>query len=470
MNDRTVIYDNQVGRFKCLKNEEYIGQFLAAGRAWDFNEIYNILVDLIPHNKDILDIGAHIGSHTIPYAKCTSGKVHAFDAQTEIYKLLVENIKLNKLGNVVTYHVAVGHTHEKVSIASKVPDGRSAGQSLEYDTDRPINYGGMNLGIGTDFVEMITIDSLNLNNVGYMKLDVQGSEPLVFYGAQETIKKCKPIIYFEHTPHTFPVPDLGFPIPDDAKNFNIFSFTKNLGYLDPVILGDNILLLPSNPQRLDLSKFEKKVYSQNGEDGVLDALFSLLNTTNKYFVEIGTENGSECNTRLLREQGWQGLMLDATYENKDINLHKHLITPENVENILQSYNVPTYFDLLSIDIDSNDFYVWQAINKYRPRVVVIEYNSILGLTDKVVYPMSSWDGTSYFGASILALYNLARKKGYSLVYADNNGVNLFFVRDDCLTYHVLHMNNPFKLFKYPRYGGHPYDFNLRPYTTSLDIL
>jgi hypothetical protein len=107
--------------------------------------------------------------------------------------------------------------------------------------------------------------------------------------------------------------------------------------------------------------------------------------------------------------------------------------------------VPLGFDLLSIDIGYNDFYLWNALDvKYKPAVVLIAYNATYSeKEDRVVKyrPYYCGDGTDYFGASILALYKLGRSKGYSLVYADQTGSNLFFIRDDLLEeFHVSFQN------------------------------
>ncbi len=187
---------------------------------------------------------------------------------------------------------------------------------------------------------------------------------------------------------------------------------------------------------IDLTQYEKKVYSQNGEDGIIKKIFETVGAKSRYFVEFGVQNGQECNTRYLREKfGWTGLMMDCDFQNSVINLQKERITAENINDLFHKYHVPYEFDLLSIDIDSNDFYVWKAITDFSPRVVVIEYNSSHSPSeDKIIMydPNQVWDGTNYYGASLLALYKLARSKGYSLIYSDNLAVNAFFVRDDVL--------------------------------------
>jgi hypothetical protein len=144
--------------------------------------------------------------------------------------------------------------------------------------------------------------------------------------------------------------------------------------------------------------------------------------------------------------------------------------------------VPSEFGLLSIDIDYNDFYIWQAIgDQYRPAVVMVEFNAThLPHEDKVVkyYPFFSGDGSNYYGASILAFYNLGRSKGYSLVYAEKEGVNLFFLRDDIIQEKRLQFkdaNDVEKLYRYPKYGGgpnggHPHDIKERKYVASEELI
>jgi hypothetical protein len=229
-------------------------------------------------------------------------------------------------------------------------------------------------------------------------------------------------------------------------------------------------------QSIHLSKYEKKKFSQNGEDGVIRAIFSFIGTTNKYYVEFGVEDGIQCNTRNLREKfGWTGLMMDGSHENTSINLHKEFITAENINELFQKYQVPTEFDLLSIDIDYNDFYIWYALENYKPRVVVIEYNATHQPNeDKVAMynPTYMWDFTNYFGASILALKRLGNLKGYTLVYAEKQGVNLFFIRKDVIEgLPFYNADKAKKLYAAPRYGngpnhGHPRDRLQREFLTS----
>jgi hypothetical protein len=239
----------------------------------------------------------------------------------------------------------------------------------------------------------------------------------------------------------------------------------------------------ASAEEIDLSQYEKSLFSQNGEDGVLVKLFQLIEPSSRFCVEFGADDGiTNSNTYLFRLQGWNCLLLDRKNENLKLNLYSAFITAENITQLFDRYKVPYNLDFLSIDVDFNDFHIWKALdNKYRPAVVLIEYNGTHPPDqDKVAkyQPYFSGDGTNYYGASILALYNLGRSKGYSLVYAEQAGVNLFFVRDDILEEKDLHfkdMNNVEKIYRTPKYGkgpngGHRQDPKIREYLSSTDLL
>lgn len=181
------------------------------------------------------------------------------------------------------------------------------------------------------------------------------------------------------------------------------------------------------------------MYSQNNEDQIIAEIFEKIGTKNKVFVEIGAGDGSECNTRALREQGWKGVAIDKAYENEHVIKKK--ITQYNVFDtvrILES----KYFDenvlpieFLSIDIDSNDYYILHELLKRwvlscLPRVICIEYNKHFGDKNIVMgYDEDyEYDGLTYdYGASKTALIKLCEHYGYEFWGTDENEVNCFFV-------------------------------------------
>lgn len=186
----------------------------------------------------------------------------------------------------------------------------------------------------------------------------------------------------------------------------------------------------------DLERFERRVTSQGGEDGLLAALFELLGTTNRFHVEFGCGDGVQCNTAQLRRSGWQGLLMDGEVAPgaDDVVIERAWITAENIEALFDQHGVPAEPDLLSIDVDGNDYWVLRAIQR-RPRVLIAEYNANLGGDDALTIPYDPqhrWDGSDYYGASLFALVKAAREKGYTLVYCTQAGVNAVFVRDDLL--------------------------------------
>ena len=204
-----------------------------------------------------------------------------------------------------------------------------------------------------------------------------------------------------------------------------------------------------SPSSLDLAPYELKAFSQNGEDGVLDEILRRIGTETRTFVEIGAGSGDEGICVYLADvAGWAGtfmelsdvtfLALSAKYAlNRRVMTVQTKITPRNIEATLAQLGVPTALDVLSIDIDGHDYWVWEAVTAYRPRTVVIEYNAHLGVKP-LTMPLDvdpAWDGSDYFGASIAALRQLGDGKGYHLVHCDITGVNAFFVRDDLIRDH-----------------------------------
>ena len=204
-----------------------------------------------------------------------------------------------------------------------------------------------------------------------------------------------------------------------------------------------------------LNAFERKIYSQNGEDGILEEVFRRIGTTNKFFVEFGVQDGSECNTRYLKEQkGWNGVWMDNDDDGTDVQ--KAFITAENVNSVFERFRIPNDFDLLSIDIDGNDIWVWKSLSDvYRPRVVVIEYNSTVPRWKRIAIPYDPnyvWDETNYFGASLRAMNSVALEKGYRLVCCDKQGTNAFFVLEDVLKEGMLEPQSVAKAFYPVGYG------------------
>ena len=181
----------------------------------------------------------------------------------------------------------------------------------------------------------------------------------------------------------------------------------------------------------DLSAYERQVYSQHGEDGCLEAIFEAVGTTNKVLVEISADDGVQCCSRNLRDNhGWTGLVV-----GRGEGLVDAWVTRENVASLLAEHDISKEPDLLILDIDGNDYHVLKAIldGGYAPRAMCLEYNPYLGdaaCTTIAYNPDHKWDGSPYFGASLLALTRLVLARGYALLGCDSTGVNVFFLRAD----------------------------------------
>jgi FkbM family methyltransferase len=242
---------NRLGTFSYFSNDEYIGDYLSSGEPWEGN-LLDCILPLLNKEKSVLDIGSNIGTHTIPYSKhCKT--VHAFEPQIEIFDLLKTNITDNQSDNVIASNLAVGHKKGKINLSSTVSDGSSAGKELKYGGDNKTNYGGIQLGVGGREVDLITIDSLDLNDINYMKVDVEGAETMVFHGARETIVRNRPIILYEKMwKNLCQTMKDSFGLEDDVCKFSISEFCSTINYYKPlqILNASDFLLFPNNDPEL----------------------------------------------------------------------------------------------------------------------------------------------------------------------------------------------------------------------------
>ncbi|KAI8806775.1 hypothetical protein BJ742DRAFT_351400 [Cladochytrium replicatum] len=197
-------------------------------------------------------------------------------------------------------------------------------------------------------------------------------------------------------------------------------------------------------------------------DSILQFIFQNVGTTNKYYVEFGTENGDETNTRFLRERlGWTGLLMDGGNENPKINLHKEMMSKNNIMELFKKYSVPADFDLLSVDLDYNSYWVWRAIDHrvYRPRVLVVEYSGdsmwnweteALAVEDKPDFMWGETGFSNYYGGNLKAMYELGLYKGYRLIYQDRERLNAFFLREDLIPEEAIEFLRLERIFRWGR--------------------
>ena len=201
----------------------------------------------------------------------------------------------------------------------------------------------------------------------------------------------------------------------------------------------------------DLHEAEFRVFSQFGDDGIIDYLIERLGVPRAFerFVEIGVEDYREANTRfLLVNRNWSGLIVDRTDAHvrrlrgtslmwrHDLHAVTELVDRDNVADLLQRHGFAENLGLLSIDVDGNDYWIWEAVSA-EPLIVVVEYNSLFGADRAVTSPYErGFDrarahfSNLYWGASLKALALLGERKGYRLVGANSAGNNVYFVRRD----------------------------------------
>ncbi len=222
----------------------------------------------------------------------------------------------------------------------------------------------------------------------------------------------------------------------------------------------------------NLTDSEFKVFSQWGEDGIIQYLINKLPIKNKIFIEFGVENYTEANTRfLLENDNWSGLVLDGSSKNiqsiqnsdlywkYDLLAKEVFITQDNIDGIIEEYIISNKFNreigLLSVDIDGNDYYVWNAIESIDPIIVICEYNWIFGNEFKLTVPYDETfvrtqkhHSNLYFGASIQAIYSLSKSKGYEYVGCTKAGNDAFFVKKEYAEKYIKELiTTPSKTFQ-----------------------
>jgi len=205
-----------------------------------------------------------------------------------------------------------------------------------------------------------------------------------------------------------------------------------------------------NNSKLNFSKineFEFRVFSQFGDDGIIQYLIKNIEIPQKTFIEFGVGDYFESNTRfLLEKDNWSGLVIDGSYTNIqkikaayffwkfDLSCLAQFITKNNISKLLKPYvDKWSGLGLLHIDIDGNDYWIWEKLD-LKPVIVILEYNSLFGFDRAITVPYSdSFQRTKahhsnlYFGSSLKALYNLSIKKGYDFIGCNSSGNNAYFI-------------------------------------------
>ena len=265
-------------------------------------------------------------------------------------------------------------------------------------------------------------------------------------------------------------------------NRHLASAQRGNGYAARKEIAELLSGYASDPRRLE--PFGFKVYSQAEEDGILEEIFRRLGIEKGWFCEIGVQNGLECNSLYLIHKGWTGAWIEGNNDQLApirkkfgsiipgrLKLCIGMATVETINEILDRLTpAGREIDFLSIDIDGNDIHLLEAL-RGRPKVICIEYNAKFpsNIVKRQVYnPQQFWKGTDYFGASLKAIAETARRMEYALVGTNITGSNAFFVRNDlvgegvfCEDRSVERLYNPPRYYlidDHFQYVGHPADF------------
>lgn len=236
---------------------------------------------------------------------------------------------------------------------------------------------------------------------------------------------------------------------------------------------------------LDLTQLGPSLYAQGSEEAIIGRILERIDPGSRYCVDIGASDGlRNSNTAmLLKEHGWSGTLVEGSAyrfgrlrehygDAGNVRLLADRVQPSTVDALLTEAGVPPTFDLLSLDIDGNDYWVWRGLQAHRPRLVVVEYNPYYPPPERWVMaydPDHQWDGSTHYGASLESLVALGKAKGYELACCDDMGNNAFFV--DAALYPLLGIanNETRRLFRPAMYNlryvghntfltGHPYRY------------
>jgi hypothetical protein len=237
---------------------------------------------------------------------------------------------------------------------------------------------------------------------------------------------------------------------------NLLSFLLNYSKIDKtveslkILLAKNIMSQWKYNKKRNIQDYEFKVYSQFGDDGIIQYLINTFPSIPKKFIEFGVENYEEANTRfLLIYNNWSGMVIDGNKKNidyikqdeiywkYDIHARCEFITKKNINEVIKSEGFEGEIGIMSIDIDGNDYWIWKEISVVNPGIVIIEYNSTFGFERKITIPYQEYFvrtkthySNLYWGTSLNAVHDLAKEKGYVFVGCNSAGNNAYFIRKD----------------------------------------
>ena len=260
------------------------------------------------------------------------------------------------------------------------------------------------------------------------------------------------------------------------KITEIFYFEmRRIEYSERILINQGRILTnqqtnkPTN-QQFDINAEEFSIFSQFGEDGIIQCLINSIEVENKTFIEFGVEDFSESNCRfLMMKDNWRGFVIDGSKRNisrleksyyywkYDLQSICAFVDKDNIEDLLDQSGFDHDLGILSIDLDGVDYFILSSITRFKPRILICEFNPIFGPTRKVTVPYDArfqrfvhhYSG-QYWGASLSALNDVATSLGYGLIGTSSAGHNAFFVRNDLIK-PPLHRIDPERAFNLPTY-------------------
>lgn len=299
--ENTTVTRTPVGDLKTFVNDMFTDNLKQTGQ---YNE--QVLLDdhlqtIIKESELIIDVGAHIGYHSIGYGKINpNAKILSFEPQKQVFELLKQNIDSNNLSNQIhPFNLAVGDKFRETTLSNTITDGENVGAQLQYGGDLSFNLGGVSLGFNGEIVNMITIDSIVLNKLDFIKIDVEGAESLVLLGGKNSIMKFKPAICFEHNHKQLSqdfIKSLGYdnlPTPFDILKSFGYTTIIELPYQNFLATYDkrigifyDRMLVQTIGDTLGLTPIIEKLYQETKKQAVVSTLVPDVFLNNPYIKSV----------------------------------------------------------------------------------------------------------------------------------------------------------------------------------------
>uniref|UniRef100_A0A6C0JDY2 Methyltransferase FkbM domain-containing protein n=1 Tax=viral metagenome TaxID=1070528 RepID=A0A6C0JDY2_9ZZZZ len=201
-NDNTYTYLTHFGKITLYQNELFIGTSFRNNQYWDEDTLWK-LKEYIDPNRNMLEIGGHCGTSSVVYASFLNpgSRIYVYEPQKKLYDLLVRNVNQNNLQDKITPHNSgVFCFNGESTMHDTDLDGWGGNVAKRYDEEinDGCNFGGIGLGLNGETIKLTTIDDMGLDNIGFIHCDAQGSENFIFAKGLETIKKSRPVVYYEN--------------------------------------------------------------------------------------------------------------------------------------------------------------------------------------------------------------------------------------------------------------------------------